>query len=127
MRWGRSRVPRLRSGYAVTIKPAAGALQSRESGLKILVGYDVLVLVRPEHVVADVTSVRDGHTLSFSNKGNVSVEVVEGSQCDSSHKQCVDLPGKRLYAGATWSVRLPSELPADYTLKSPGKSNCRTY
>ena len=33
--------------YRVTVKPVAGAVQSTSSGLKVMVGYDVLVLVRP--------------------------------------------------------------------------------
>ena len=33
--------------YRVTVKPVVGGVEAKDSGLKLLVGYDVLVLVRP--------------------------------------------------------------------------------
>ena len=96
------------------------------SGLKIVVGYDVLVLVRPAQAIANVTAVKSGRKLTFQNSGNVSVELVDGRQC-SGGQQCTTLPGKRLYANASWTVDLPADLPAQYTLKSPGKTDRRTY
>ena len=62
---------------------------------------------------------RDGNTLTFRNDGNVSVELIEGKQCDSAGKHCAELAGKRLYAGAQWSEPLKSSGPVEYTLKSP--------
>jgi P pilus assembly chaperone PapD len=113
--------------YRVTIKPVVGGIQSDDSGLKILVGYDVLVLVRPTLPVANVSAARNGRSLTFSNSGNVSVELVDGRQCDERHVMCTELPGKRLYPGASWTVELPSDLPAEYVLKSPGRTDHRTY
>lgn len=113
--------------YRVTVKPVAGDLQAQNSGLKILVGYDVLVLVRPASSVPRVTGVRSGRTLNFTNSGNVSVELVDGRQCDPSRAHCVDLPGKRLYAGATWSEQLNSDLPVEYTIKEGNRVERRTF
>lgn len=113
--------------YRVTVKPVAGAIQSTNSGLKIMVGYDVLVLVRPVSPAAKVSAVRTGRLLTFTNSGNVSVEIVDGRQCNGGNAQCSDLPGKRLYAGAQWSVKLPFDAPAQYLLKSPGKVDRETY
>jgi P pilus assembly chaperone PapD len=113
--------------YRVTIKPVIGAVEAPESGLKLLVGYDVLVLVRPTHPAPDVAAVRAGRRLSFTNHGNVSVEVVDGRQCSGSHARCVELPGKRIYPGASWSVELPSDAPAEYRLKSPGRSDRKFF
>lgn len=113
--------------YRVTIKPVAGALQSDASGLKILLGYDMLVLVRPTQPLADIVGSRTGRTLTFDNRGNVSVELVDGRQCTPGHAACTPLPGKRLYAGASWTVQLQSDLPAEYTLKSPGRADRKTY
>lgn len=113
--------------YRVTVKPVAGELQSRDSGLKILVGYDVLVLIRPQSSAPVVSGMRSGGTLNFTNSGNVSVELVDGRQCDSSRAHCVDLPGKRLYAGASWSEPLSSDLPVEYTIREPGGTVRRTF
>lgn len=113
--------------YRVTAKPVAGAVQSTSSGLKVMVGYDVLVLVRPALPQAQVNAKRSGRTLTFTNSGNVSVEIINGRQCDAAHRQCVDLPGKRLYAGASWSVPLQSDGPVEYVMKSPGRTERGTY
>jgi P pilus assembly chaperone PapD len=113
--------------YRVTVKPVAGAVQANDSGLKIMVGYDVLVLVRPALPAPGVRVVRNGRALTFTNSGNVSVEIVDGRQCAAPRAQCVDLPGKRLYSGASWSVQLPSDGPAEYVVKSPGRAAHGTY
>jgi P pilus assembly chaperone PapD len=105
--------------YRVTVKPVAGPLEADDSALKILIGYDVLVLVRPADPRPSLTSRRDGSTLTFLNAGNASVELVEGRQCDAARAHCTDLPGKRLYAGAKWSEQLQSNAPAEYTIRSP--------
>lgn len=118
---GRERV------FRVTVKPVVGPLDSHDSGLKILVGYDVLVLMRPAVPAPAVQGIRSGHTLTFTNTGNVSVELVDGRQCDSTRTHCVDLTGKRLYAGATWSEQLSSDLPVEYTVKEPGREVRRTF
>ena len=105
--------------YRVTVKPVAGVLTSSESGLKLLVGYDVLVLVRPARARPAVTGSRHGNSLTLRNDGNVSLELSQGRQCDSSRSHCQSLPGKRLYAGAEWTETLPSSGPVDYLVKSP--------
>ena len=113
--------------YRVTIKPVLGPVQSDDSGLKVVVGYDMLVLVRPLQPAAHVTGIRAGRKLTFNNSGNVSVEVVDGRQCATAHAQCTELPGKRIYAGGSWTVDLPSDLPAEYTLRSPGRHDRMSY
>jgi P pilus assembly chaperone PapD len=113
--------------YRVTVKPVVGGIQSDDSGLKLLVGYDVLVLVRPAQPLASVSASRNGRKVTFSNSGNVSVELVNGRQCQSGQAQCAELPGKRLYPGASWSVDLQSDSPAEYTLKSPGRMDRRQF
>lgn len=108
--------------YRVTVKPVVGPLSSAKSGLKILVGYDVLVLVRPPQPQANVSFTRSADKGTFRNDGNVSVELIEGRQCDSAGKTCIDLPGKRLYPGAQWSEELKPGYRAEYTLRSPGQT-----
>lgn len=110
---GRERV------YRVTVKPVAGPLSSDKSGLKVLLGYDALVLVRPAHIQPTVTAKRTGKSLVVHNEGNVSVELIEGRQCDEDRRHCVPLPSKRLYAGADWVATLPGSGPVDYSAKTP--------
>ena len=113
--------------YRVTVKPVVGAIQSDASGLKIMVGYDVLVLVRPARPEVNLVALRNGRSLYFSNKGNLSVEIVDGRQCARARSNCVQLPGKRLYSGASWTVQLQSDFPAEYMVKSPDRTERRTF
>lgn len=112
--------------YRVTVAPVGGKVAGEENGLKVLVGYDVLVLVRPARSEPRVRADRTGRQLTFTNAGNVSVELVEGRQC-AGVGSCRELPGKRLYPGAVWTVELGADAPADYVVKSPGKSERRTF
>ena len=113
--------------YRVTVKPVAGPLSSGESGLKVLVGYDVLVLVRPGEIRPHLTGERTGNELVVHNDGNVSVELTDGRQCDGNGGSCAALPGKRLYAGADWKQTLKSGGPVTYVVRSPGKAVPTTF
>lgn len=113
--------------YRVTVKPVAGDLKASASGVKILVGYDVLVLVRPSQSTASVTGVRTGGKLVLRNAGNTSVELVDGQQCDQSKSACSPLGGKRLYAGGSWTVDLSPGRSATFTMKAPGLEVRRSF
>lgn len=113
--------------YRVTVKPVTGTLESSDTALKILIGYDVLVLVRPVDVRLGLVGRRNGNTLVFRNQGNASVELTEGRQCDQAHARCRELPGKRLYSGAEWSQTLLSNGPVEYTIKSASGAERRTF
>lgn len=104
--------------YRVTVKPVTGDVAGSESGLKLLVGYDLLVLVRPQAVRDSVRSDRSGSKLTVTNNGNASVELAEGKQCDAAGKNCQALPAKRLYAGASWAQQLPLSTNGEYRVKS---------
>lgn len=105
--------------YRVTVKPVAGAVSSSESGLKLLVGYDLLVLVRPSSSPNPELEIRrTGSMLNITNRGNASVELADGKQCNSSSEKCQPLPSKRLYAGASWDQSLPLSTPGEYRIRS---------
>ena len=110
--------PAVERVYRVTVKPVAGPINSTSNGLKILVGYDMLVLVRPATPRVEVDGTRNGRSLILKNSGNTSVELLDGKQCDPAGKQCANLPAKRLYAGAQWSETLTSDGPVQYLVKS---------
>jgi P pilus assembly chaperone PapD len=102
--------------YRVTVKPVVGELASENSGLKLLVGYDMLVLVRPERPAPHVSGARTGDSLTLTNDGNVSVELVDGKACDSS-KACDPMPSARLYAGASITLPVSAGRRIDYKMK----------
>ena len=113
--------------YRVAIKPVAGAVTAEESALKLFVGYDALVLVRPAAFTGDVVGERTGKTLTLRNAGNTGQELFEGKQCDAAGKDCRDLPARRLYPGVTWQQTLPFDTPVTYKAGTGGKVRERTF
>ncbi len=103
--------------YRVTVKPVVGELSAAGSGLKVLIGYDVLVLVRPREINPHVSGSWAGSILTLRNDGNVSVELVDGKRCDISGNICSDLPGARLYAGALRKIDAKAGQRVQYKLK----------
>lgn len=104
--------------YRVTVKPVTGEVSGSESGLKLLVGYDLLVLVRPPAVREAVRAARQGSELVLVNDGNASVELAEGKWCDDAGRNCQPLKGKRLYAGASWKQLLSGTGKGEYRLRT---------
>lgn len=104
--------------YRVTVKPVAGELTSEQTGLKLLVGYDLLVLVRPKTLGVDLVATRGELGLRLTNNGNSSVELSEGKQCDRTGVSCQALPSKRLYAGASWTQPFPANAVGEYRVRS---------
>jgi P pilus assembly chaperone PapD len=104
--------------YRVTVKPVLGDVTGSETGLKLVVGYDLLVLVRPPASKRDVLVSRTAGTLTVVNRGNASVELAEGKQCDVNGSICQPLLSKRLYAGATWRQPLSTSAIGEYRVRS---------
>ena len=103
--------------YRVTVKPVVGDVAGSETGLKLLVGYDLLVLVRPRTIRPVVEAKRFGSRVVIANHGNSSVELAEGKQCDTQGA-CRPLPGKRLYAGASWEHSMPLSTSGEYRVRT---------
>jgi P pilus assembly chaperone PapD len=103
--------------YRVTVKPVVGEVNGTESGLKLLVGYDLLILARPATIRSAVEVRRSGKRLMIANHGNASVELADGRQCDAKGR-CHNLPSKRLYAGASWEHSLPLSTEGEYRVRS---------
>ena len=103
--------------YRVTIKPVVGDVSAAGSALKVLVGYDVLAIVRPTTMTGIVTGIRQGNTLTLANSGTTNVELYEGKQCDAKGVNCVLLPARRLYAGAAWQQPIDPARSVDYRVK----------
>ena len=96
----------------------AGDVSATASALKVLVGYDMLVIVRPAVMTGDVSARREGTTLILTNTGSTSVEIYDGQQCNATGGDCRALPAKRLYAGASWSQPIDPGRPVAYKIKT---------
>ena len=97
-------------------KPVVGSVGAEATALKVLVGFDVLVLYRPAAIKGDVTGQRVGRKLVIRNESNTAQELFEGTQCDAKGLNCQTLDAKRLYAGAVWEQILPYDTPVKYQL-----------
>ena len=106
--------PASERAYRVAIKPVVGPLAANQSALKVLVGYDTLVLVRPAKIVDSLSAERAGNRLTLRNTGNSSQEIFAGIQCAGQARDCRVLPNKRLYPGGAWTQTVPFETPVHY-------------
>ena len=117
--------------YRVTFKPVVGELESEQIGIKVLIGYEVLILMQPAIPDPDLIVNRTGKTLSFANKGNTNVLLREGKQCaknkSADSDECKSLRGKRLYPGNSWSLELPYNKPVEYQISIGTKNSVKTY
>ena len=113
--------------YRVTVKPVAGEIAAAGSALKVLIGYDVLVIVRPTLLSGTVTAQRSGTTLALTNTGTTNVELYEGQQCDAAGKDCRGLPPRRLYAGASWAQPIDPARKVDYKIKTSTTVEAKSF
>ena len=113
--------------YRVTMKPVVGEIAAQQSGLKLVVGYDVLVIARPENARPRIEVSRSGNAVEFRNVGNTNALLFNGRQCDDEATDCADLPSKRLYAGTIWQFQLPATGQARFMIESDGGITVETF
>ena len=113
--------------YRVAIQPVAGNVSADATALKVFVGYDALVLVRPDRFTGDVVGQRSGHDLLLRNDGNTAQELFDGRQCDSAGNNCQALPAKRLYPGVEGYQNLPYDAVVTYKVGFGSRVRERTF
>ncbi|MRI32558.1 hypothetical protein EOPP23_06105 [Endozoicomonas sp. OPT23] len=99
------------SVYRVTFKPVVGDIKATQNAIKLLIAYQALVFIRPENAAYKVTAKREKDSVTFTNSGNMNVVLRNGKFCKGKgdNKQCDEIKdGTRLYAGQSWSLKLPS-------------------
>lgn len=111
--------------YRVSITPVVGDLISDQTGVKIVIGYEVLVIVSPANSQPELVHSRNGNVLTVKNNGTKNILLREGIQCLPDiieESECDRVGGKRLYPGNSWTVELPHDMPVKYYL-STGNEN----
>jgi Mat/Ecp fimbriae periplasmic chaperone len=119
--------PEVERVYRIGIKPVAGSVHAAHSALKVFVGYDALVLLRPRETTGELVSTREGNVLTIRNRGNSSVELFDGKQCDVAERDCRSLAGKRLYPGVEWQQATPFETKVHYKIARGLKVEDRVF
>ena len=111
--------------FRIAIKPVNSGVEAEQSGLKIMIGYEVLAIIYPNNPTPELEVTRDGRQLHIRNAGNSNVLLREGYQCESPDQpkeECAQLPGRRMYSGNEWQLELPLDLPVTY-YQSTGMRN----
>ncbi len=102
--------------YRITIKPVIKGLQGDvKIGLKILIGYEVLVIVRPKEIKFNGLAKRVGKTFTAINNGNTNILFQNGKQC-ITEENCQIPPVVRVYPGETRTIQLPFDAPVWYSI-----------
>lgn len=102
--------------YRVRVAPVVSDLLPTKTGVKVLVGYELLVMVRPENPNPNLQVTRQGKKLLVSNDGNTNVLMYHGKQC-VTEDDCEDLTSKRMYSGSSWTLDLPRDGAVDYYIQ----------
>lgn len=87
-------------------------------GIKVLLGYDLLLISRPEAPEAEVLARRNDDSVEFINNGNTNVMMQRIAQCFPATGDCFDLPTKRLYAGETLKVAIDPESATPWIIET---------
>jgi len=111
--------------FRLAVKPYTGKAKidnaggdKKASAIKVLVGYDLLLLSRPPNAKANLDVSRTNNVIEFTNDGNTNVLLRKIEQCDATAGDCVPLQPNRLYAGETYRLDLPKQgSAAEYPVK----------
>ena len=116
--------------YRISARPVVGGVEGEQTGLKVLIGYEVLAIVYPKSPRPDLMVERKGRELIARNTGNANVLLQQGFQCetpDQPLEKCAPVPGKRMYPGITYDVDLERDLPVRFFESVGTKNFVKTY
>lgn len=115
--------------FRVNLLPVVPPQQAERTAVKVVVAYQLLVIVRPRNPQPDLVWNRDGRRIRFENRGNTNILLYGGSQCpegvERGSEECEELGvARRLYAGNEWELELPLAAPVEFTT-TVGDRNAR--
>lgn len=94
--------------YRINLMPVVVQSEDEETmGVRLIVGYQLLVFVAPEIPNVVLDGRREGGRMHLYNRGNVNVFLSDGLQCSVSSGECQGLRGLRLYPGRQAVLDLP--------------------
>lgn len=105
--------------WRLGIRPVVGEMASETTAVKVLIGYGVLAIARPNDARSEIVASRAGRTLELRNAGNTNALLFDGEQCDAAGAGCRELPARRLYPGNSWTVPLPYDTLARWQVLGP--------
>ena len=93
-------------------------MNKRRIGIRIILAYGILVIVRPQHIKQNIQLVRNKTTLFIVNQGNTNFNILSGKQCQND--KCMNIPSRRMYAGNRWKINLLFDQPVTLRIKNLG-------
>ncbi len=105
--------------WRVDVRPVTGPTESDTSAVKLLIGYGVLVIGRPETPRVALEATRRGEGLELTNMGNTNALLFDGRHCAPDDATCLELPTKRLYPGNRWRVEQRWDTPTVFRVEGP--------
>ena len=96
--------------FRVNFTPVAGEFEAEGSAVRLMVGYQALVIVRPNSTTFDLIGERNGNILTLTNQGNTNVYLDTVRQCSDKDKdECMSITENRLYPGNVWEIELEDD------------------
>lgn len=92
--------------YRILVKPAVADTPAETSQIRVVVGYDLLVFVRPTRPTIAIEAERRDGALILRNQGNSNVLFQRGEFCVDA-QPCTPLTTRRVYPGASVRIELP--------------------
>jgi Mat/Ecp fimbriae periplasmic chaperone len=113
--------------YRVAVVPKSGDIADERTGVKVVIGYEALIIVRPRvmHPTLDVR--REGKNLIIRNTGNTNVLAPSLRQCRAPGQDCTSVNGVRIYPGRTETIALPRDESVEVLFNLGPKSWSETY
>lgn len=80
--------------------------KNKANGVKIMMQYEVLLLVQPVNPILKYNYALEGKNLFIENTGNSNFIIEKMTQCDNKKENCYEITPKRIYADATYNFKL---------------------
>jgi P pilus assembly chaperone PapD len=124
--------------YRVNVTPKLGEIKARTSAIKVLIAYQVLVIIAPEKRREELAADRSGGALELINLGNTNALLYRGVQCpdpsqldaaadSAARENCATVQGTRLYPGNRWRPKLRYDTPVEFVVKVAGLNSRRRF
>jgi len=91
-------------------------VSGRTASIRVLTGMGVLVFVQPKNPLGHLKWKRTKNKITFTNVGNVHVELGEGKMC--VNEDCKEAPRKRVYAGQTYEIPVKADRKIEYLMRT---------
>ncbi|MCB1757093.1 MAG: fimbria/pilus periplasmic chaperone [Gammaproteobacteria bacterium] len=100
------------------ISLADNAPAQLSGGIKVLLGYELLLISRPENPTPEIQARRRDDSVEFINTGNTNVMLQRISQCFAVTGDCLELPTKRLYPGESLTVAIDPQSVTPWAIET---------